>query len=189
MAYCSWACDRKVRDLEYIIVREGFHCSWKLDGEVQMKNAWVENWIKREKQKRGSLRKSWKVVESPLSYKNWYGAICGSSLSSRGSSRRSDAPKIAPGITLVLLRRNTTEREWWSWIEVERNGIRAGVTKSFHEINYTKQRRTRTCLMYEVQNKLAPSYIQNLFTHVSDIHSYNTRSATTNKILCHVFSS
>ena len=34
VAYCSWACDRKVRDLEYIIVREGFHCSWKLDGQV-----------------------------------------------------------------------------------------------------------------------------------------------------------
>ena len=27
-------CDRKVRDLEYIIVPEGFHCSLKLDGEV-----------------------------------------------------------------------------------------------------------------------------------------------------------
>ena len=27
VAYCSCACDRKVRDLEYIIVREGFHCS------------------------------------------------------------------------------------------------------------------------------------------------------------------
>ena len=35
--------------------------------------------------------------------------------------------------------------------------------------------------MYDVQNKLAPPRIQNLFTHVSDIHSYNTRSATTNK--------
>ena len=36
--------------------------------------------------------------------------------------------------------------------------------------------------MYEVQNKLAPACIQNLFAHVSDIHSYNTKwSATTNK--------
>ena len=34
VGYCSWACDRKVRDLEHIIVREGFHCSWKLDGQV-----------------------------------------------------------------------------------------------------------------------------------------------------------
>ena len=34
VANCSWACDKKVRHLEYIIVREGFHCSWKLDGEV-----------------------------------------------------------------------------------------------------------------------------------------------------------
>ena len=36
--------------------------------------------------------------------------------------------------------------------------------------------------MHEVQNKLAPARIQNLFTHVSRIHSYNNRwSATTNK--------
>ena len=35
--------------------------------------------------------------------------------------------------------------------------------------------------MYDVQNKLAPARIPNLFTHVSDIHSYNTRSETTNK--------
>ena len=36
VAYCSWARNGKVRDLEYIIVREGFHSSkgWKLDGEV-----------------------------------------------------------------------------------------------------------------------------------------------------------
>ena len=38
-----------------------------------------------------------------------------------------------------------------------------------------------SCLMYDVQNKLAPTRIQKLFTHVSDIHSYNTRSGTTNK--------
>ena len=38
-----------------------------------------------------------------------------------------------------------------------------------------------SCLMYDVQNKLVPARIQNLFTHVSHIHSYNTRSATTNK--------
>ena len=36
--------------------------------------------------------------------------------------------------------------------------------------------------MYKVQNKLAPAHNKNLFTHVSDIHSYSTRwSATTNK--------
>ena len=32
-----------------------------------------------------------------------------------------------------------------------------------------------------LQLVVAPAPIQNLFTHVSDIHSYNTRSATTNK--------
>ena len=32
-----------------------------------------------------------------------------------------------------------------------------------------------------LQLVVAPARIQNLFTHVSDIHSYNTRSATTNK--------
>ena len=36
-------------------------------------------------------------------------------------------------------------------------------------------------LMYDVQNNLAPDHIQQLFKHVSDIHSYNTRSVTTNK--------
>ena len=43
-----------------------------------------------------------------------------------------------------------------------------------------------SCLMYDVQNKLAPARIQNVFTHVSDIHSYNTRSATipTNFMSC-----
>ena len=70
-----------------------------------------------------------------------------------------------------------------------RNGIRAGDAKIFHEINCTKKRRKRTwrailkrrtwwpriCFLYEVQNKLAPARIQNYFTHVSDIHSYNTR--------------
>lgn len=35
--------------------------------------------------------------------------------------------------------------------------------------------------MYDNQNKLAPPHIQNLLTHVSDIHSYNTRTATINK--------
>ena len=35
--------------------------------------------------------------------------------------------------------------------------------------------------MYDVQNKVAPARFQYLFTHVSDIYSYNTRSATTNK--------
>ena len=34
---------------------------------------------------------------------------------------------------------------------------------------------------YNVQNKLAPACLQNLFTHVSDIHSYNIRSETTKK--------
>ena len=38
-----------------------------------------------------------------------------------------------------------------------------------------------SCLMYDIQNKLAPVHIQNLFKHVSDIHSYNTRSATADK--------
>ena len=38
-----------------------------------------------------------------------------------------------------------------------------------------------SCLMYDIQNKLAPVHIQNLFKHVSDIHSYNTRSATVDK--------
>ena len=37
-----------------------------------------------------------------------------------------------------------------------------------------------SCLMHDVQNKLTPARIQNLLTHVSDIHS-NTISATTNK--------
>ena len=32
-----------------------------------------------------------------------------------------------------------------------------------------------------LQLVVAPALIQNLFSHVSDIHSYNTRSATTNK--------
>ena len=32
-----------------------------------------------------------------------------------------------------------------------------------------------------LQLVVAPARIQNLFTHVSDIHSYNPRSATTNK--------
>ena len=35
--------------------------------------------------------------------------------------------------------------------------------------------------MYDVQNKLAPVNIQDLLKHVSDIHSYNTRSAAANK--------
>ena len=35
---------------------------------------------------------------------------------------------------------------------------------------------------------LDPPPFQNLFTYVSDTHSYNTRSATTNKFLCHVSS-
>ena len=35
--------------------------------------------------------------------------------------------------------------------------------------------------MYDIQNKLAPVHSQNLFKHVSDIHSYNTRSATADK--------
>ena len=38
-----------------------------------------------------------------------------------------------------------------------------------------------SCLMYDIQNKLAPVHIQNLFEHVSDIHSYNTRSETADK--------
>ena len=42
-----------------------------------------------------------------------------------------------------------------------------------------------SCLMYDIQNKQAPAHIQNLFKHVSDIHSYNTRSAPpTNFISC-----
>ena len=36
-------------------------------------------------------------------------------------------------------------------------------------------------LMYDIQNKLAPVHIQNLFKHVSDVHSYITRSATADK--------
>ena len=32
-----------------------------------------------------------------------------------------------------------------------------------------------SCLVYDVQNKLTPARIQNLFMHVSDLHSYNTR--------------
>ena len=36
-------------------------------------------------------------------------------------------------------------------------------------------------LMYDVQNKLAPVHIQDLFKHVSNIHSYYTRTAATNK--------
>lgn len=36
-------------------------------------------------------------------------------------------------------------------------------------------------LMFDVQNKLAPVHVQDLFKHVSDIHSYNTRSAASNK--------
>ena len=36
-------------------------------------------------------------------------------------------------------------------------------------------------LMYDVHNNLAPDHIRQLFKHVSDVHSYNTRSATTNK--------
>ena len=36
-------------------------------------------------------------------------------------------------------------------------------------------------LMYDVQNNLAPDHIRQLFKHVSDIHSYNTKSVTTNK--------
>ena len=38
-----------------------------------------------------------------------------------------------------------------------------------------------SCLMYDIQNKLAPVHIQNLLKHVSDIHSYKTRSATADK--------
>ena len=38
-----------------------------------------------------------------------------------------------------------------------------------------------SCLIYDIQNKLAPVHIQNLFKDVSDIHSYNTRSATADK--------
>ena len=34
---------------------------------------------------------------------------------------------------------------------------------------------------YDVQNNLAPDHIRQLFKHVSDVHSYNTRSATTNR--------
>ena len=36
-----------------------------------------------------------------------------------------------------------------------------------------------SCLMYDIQNK--PAHIQDLFKHVSDTHSYNTRSATAEK--------
>ena len=35
-------------------------------------------------------------------------------------------------------------------------------------------------LMYDVRNKVAPQNIQNLFSNVSDIHSYRTRSSTSN---------
>ena len=36
------------------------------------------------------------------------------------------------------------------------------------------------CLMYNVQSKTAPSNILNLFTDTSKIHTYNTRSSTSN---------
>lgn len=36
-------------------------------------------------------------------------------------------------------------------------------------------------LMFHVQNKLAPVHVHDLFKHVSDIHSYNTRSAASSK--------
>ena len=42
--------------------------------------------------------------------------------------------------------------------------------------------------MYDVKKQLlAPARIQNLFTRFSDIHSYNTRSRTTNKfyVMCY----
>ena len=37
-----------------------------------------------------------------------------------------------------------------------------------------------SALMYDVRNKVAPKNIQNLFSNVSDIHSYRTRSSTSN---------
>ena len=37
------------------------------------------------------------------------------------------------------------------------------------------------CLMYDVRNKNAPSNTLNLFTDTSKIHTYNTRSSTSNK--------
>ena len=37
------------------------------------------------------------------------------------------------------------------------------------------------CLMYDVRNKTAPTNIFNLFTDTSKIHTYNTRSSTSNK--------
>ena len=36
------------------------------------------------------------------------------------------------------------------------------------------------CLMYDVRNKTAPTNILNLFTDTSKIHTYNTRSSTSN---------
>ena len=46
-----------------------------------------------------------------------------------------------------------------------------------------------SCLMYDIQNKLAPVHIQNLFKHVSDIDSYNTTSATAAKFYIMTMSS
>ena len=37
-------------------------------------------------------------------------------------------------------------------------------------------------LMHNVKNKIAPANIQNLFRNVSDVHSYNTRSAAAGKL-------
>ena len=34
--------------------------------------------------------------------------------------------------------------------------------------------------MYDVRNRLAPSKIQDLFQDISNVHSYNTRSSTSN---------
>ena len=52
----------------------------RLITRLQMKNTWVDNWINREKQKNDDCENHGKSLRHFLSYKNWYEAICGSSL-------------------------------------------------------------------------------------------------------------